>query len=73
MDLSLMEVDPAAVLAFEIERGNIGWTKVELFDLSGPEPALVATHTWGGIVETAGPNAYRFELPAASLVAEPVP
>jgi hypothetical protein len=73
MDVSMSDVEPGGMLTFEIQRGSIGWTKVELFDLSGPEPTLVATRTWGGITGSDGLNPHRFELPAASLVGEPVP
>ncbi len=61
-------VDPDGVLEFVIQRGSIGWTRVESFDLTGAEPVLVATTTWGGIARTDGFNPYAFSLQASSLI-----
>jgi hypothetical protein len=68
LDVSLLNTDPNDTLALEVQRGSIGWTKVEISNLNGPEPVLVGTYTWGGFVGTDGLNPYPFSLPVASLV-----
>jgi serine/threonine protein kinase len=73
IDISLLGADPDGQLAFEIQRGSIGWTKVEIFNFNGPDPVLVDTFIWGGLVGTDGLNPYRFKLPAASVVGPPGP
>jgi hypothetical protein len=65
IDFSILNVDPAGILEFEIQRGNVGWTKVEIYDHSGQEPYLIDSVTWSGIVE--GLNSYYFSMPVAEL------
>jgi len=73
MDVGLLDVGPEGVLAFEIQRGSIGWTRVELFNLTGTEPVLAATTTWGGIAGADGLNPYSFSLQASTLVSATEP
>lgn len=49
VDILLTNVRNTGALVFEIERGNRGWTRVELFNYEGAEPILVKTFVWGGI------------------------
>ena len=66
MDVSLMNADPVAV-TFEIQRGNIGSTQVDLFNMAGGTPVLIGTFTWGGIAGTDGLNPYRFSVDSTLL------
>ena len=69
MDILITDLDPGGALIFEIERGHIGRTEVEIMNFVTDEPILIDTFLWAGINE--GPrNAIQFEIPA-SLIIEP--
>ena len=58
--------ESGGTLVFEIERGHLGWTQVELLQLVEGEPVLVETFAWGGI--TSGErNAATFPISADVL------
>ncbi len=50
-EASISPLDPNRTLAFEIDRGYIGSTQVELSTYLGDTPRLAARLTWGGIRE----------------------
>ena len=57
----LTDLEPAKSLHFEIERGHIGSTKVEISSYSEETPTVVAVLTWDGI--NAGErNAQTYEV-----------
>jgi hypothetical protein len=67
VDVLLTNVGDKGPLVFEIERGNLGWTRVELFNYEGAQPILVKTFVWGGI----GPderNTYDFLIRLEELL-----
>ncbi len=70
MNLFFMNLDPDTILIFEIERGHLGMTQVEIFNYVGEEPVLVETFLWDGIVDS-GRNATAFEIPASLLIEPP--
>jgi glycoprotein endo-alpha-1,2-mannosidase len=63
VDLELAGLNPDDTLTFEIERGHIGWTKVELMRFEGDEPLVVDTLKWFGI-SGGERNARLFNLSA---------
>ncbi len=65
-DMSFTNIDPDGALVFEIERGHLGWTEVEVMNYLGTEPVAAGAFVWDKIAPT-NPNTRRFELPAASL------
>jgi hypothetical protein len=56
-------------LVFEIERGNIGSTQVEFYEVLEDEPVLLETLEWGGI-SGDGRNALSFQIPVEALFGE---
>lgn len=70
-DVLLSDVPEDATVVFEIERGHLGSTTVELMNYLSNEPAIVETASWGGIRST-GRNYSRFEVPAG-LFLRPAP
>jgi glycoprotein endo-alpha-1,2-mannosidase len=67
VDILLTGWESGGTLVFEIGRGNLGWTKVDLFNVSGPEPVAVKTFTWAGI--NPGPrNALTVKIPVDDLL-----
>jgi CubicO group peptidase (beta-lactamase class C family) len=61
-DFCLTDVEQWETLVFEIRRGGIGWTQVELFSHAGEESILVET-----LQCSNGTNICHFEVPAAAL------
>lgn len=57
----LAYLDPEQPLIFEIERGNLGSTQVEVFHLVGESFSPVTTFTWGRIKQH-GRNAQEYEV-----------
>jgi glycoprotein endo-alpha-1,2-mannosidase len=67
VDFLLTGWESGGTLVFEIGRGNLGWTNVDFFNVSGPEPVLVKTFTWAGI--NPGPrNALTVKIPVEDLL-----
>jgi hypothetical protein len=66
-DVILTGVEEGETLGFEIERGHLGSTQVELSNYLGPEPVAVGTFEWGGI-NPGERNAYPIQVPAAALL-----
>jgi len=66
-DVILTGVEEGETLGFEIERGHLGSTQVELSNYLGPEPVAVGTFEWGGI-NPGERNAHPIQVPAAALL-----
>ena len=69
MNLLFINLDPDGNQIFEIARGHLGMTEVEILNYIGDEPVLIETIRWGGVVEGER-NAFQFEIPT-SLFMEP--
>jgi hypothetical protein len=61
------DLDPATSLVFEIERGHIGSTEVELSIYQEDTPKTISVLTWGGI-RPGNHNAEEFRVPAETLM-----
>jgi serine/threonine protein kinase len=70
MNLLLMNLDPEAIQIFQIERGYLGTTEVQIMNYIGDEPVLVETIQWDGIAEGSR-NAKQFEIPSSLLIEPP--
>jgi hypothetical protein len=65
-DILVSGWESGGTLVFEIERGHLGWTMVELSSYVDGAPVLAETFTWGGIA--AGErNAATFNVSADAL------
>ena len=71
VDILVTDTKGDGPLVFEIERGHLGSTKVELSSYRGTKPVVVATWVWDGIAPGER-NAHRFQVPISSVV-NPVP
>jgi hypothetical protein len=67
VDILLSEVQEGGTLAFEIERGHLGSTQVELSNYLGAEPVVVDTFAWAGIAPGER-NARIFQIDGATLL-----
>jgi hypothetical protein len=67
-DLSFTEGSLSENLEFEIDRGHIGATTVEIYSFACGEPAPVDTFTWEDI-QASGENVQSFSIPTAQLSA----
>ena len=63
----LFDVNSGGVIIFEIERGQSGFTQVEVSNYLGDKPILVETLVWDKI-NSGDRNAQRFEIPADKLI-----
>jgi hypothetical protein len=71
VEILLTGIEGGEPLVFEIGRGHLGSTTVELAKGFGAGAAVIASQVWDGIVP-GELNALQFPVPAASLV-EPAP
>jgi glycoprotein endo-alpha-1,2-mannosidase len=67
MDILLVGWESGGSLVFEIGRGHLGYTKVELSKFSGSEAVIVKTVTWAGINPGAR-NALTVTVPVDELL-----
>jgi len=67
VDILLTDVKEDGQLVFEIERGHLGSTKVELISYPGAEPVVVASFVWAGIAPGER-NKHQFQVAVSSLV-----
>ena len=67
VDILLTSTESGETLVFEIERGHLGATQVELWNYLGDEPVLIETLEWAGI-KPSEPNAHTFQIPGAVLL-----
>jgi hypothetical protein len=66
-EVALTELDPGSPLVFEIERGHIGSTTVEVSSFQDGVPSLLTMLTWDGM--SAGPrNAEAYEVSPRPLL-----
>jgi len=65
-DLSITEESLTSNLVFEIDRGYIGMTTVEISNFHCDQPGVVETFTWDGI-QPSGENFQRFMIPITQL------
>jgi hypothetical protein len=68
-DLLFMNWEDEDNLVFEIERGGLGYTRVELFRFVNDELVLAETLIWDGW-NNSGRNTAQFEVPADNLFGE---
>lgn len=62
----LSDIKKGGMLVFEIERGHLGSTQVEVSNYLGEKEVLVGTLVWGKI-NPGDRNAQQFEIPAEKL------
>lgn len=63
----LTEIMPGQDLLFEIDRGHIGATRIEIQSTEGVCPGEIAVFTWEGI-KPVGRNAQTFDVSSESLI-----
>jgi len=66
VDILLTGTEKGKPLVFEIERGHLGSTKVELSSYRGTKSVVVATFVWDGIAPGER-NAHQFEVPVSKV------
>jgi hypothetical protein len=69
-DILFNDLDPSGQLVFDIERGFIGSTQVEISAYSSGQPVLLKTFIWDKTNEANG-NLIEVRLPVADLLAPP--
>jgi len=67
VDVGLSGMKTDRTIVFEIERGNLGSTQVEVMNYLREGPLSIGTYNWSKI-KAAPPNTYTFEVPATSLM-----
>jgi len=67
VDILLTDLKGGGTLVFEIERGHLGSTQVELFNYLGAEPVVVKTFVWDGI-NPGERNATTVQIPTEVLL-----
>ena len=67
VDVFFVDPDPEGMLVFEIERGHLGSTQVELSNYLGSEPVVIETFSWDGINPDER-NTLTVQTPAAGLL-----
>lgn len=66
IDVLVTGSEVGGTLVFEIGRGHLGWTQVELLSYAAPELVVVETLVWDGVLPVE-PNVARFEVPTEVL------
>ena len=72
VEILLTGMEQGGSLVFEIGRGHLGSTTVELAKGSGAGAAVIASQVWDGIVP-GDLNALQFKVPVSSLIDHPIP
>ncbi len=67
VDILVTGTEDGKPLVFEIERGHLGSTRVELSSYRGTTPVVVATFVWDGIVP-GDRNAHQFQVPLSTVL-----
>jgi len=67
VDILVTGMQDGEPLVFEIERGHLGSTQVELMSYVGTEPVVVASLVWDGIAPGER-NARQFQVPVSTVV-----
>lgn len=71
LEVYFAELERGATLVFEIERGHIGSSKVEIQQVLEEGPRTITQFSWDG-AQTAGSNSQRYEV-AADAFLDPAP
>jgi hypothetical protein len=71
VDILFADCESGGTIVFEIERGHLGSTRVELYNYLGTEPVVIGTFEWGSI-NPSGRNATTVQIPAEQIMV-PVP
>ncbi len=66
-DAFFTELDPKGMLVFEIERGHIGSTQVEISSYQDEAPRVIAVLTWDGI-SSGSRNTQVFDVPSEAFL-----
>ena len=66
VEILLTGTEGSDLLVFEIERGHVGSTTVELASYRGTKPVVVASFVWDGIAPGER-NAHRFQVPISQV------
>ncbi|NIS80856.1 MAG: hypothetical protein GTO14_11750 [Anaerolineales bacterium] len=69
VDVFITELDPQGALVFEIERGHLGSTQVELSIYRDEIPREIAVLSWDGI-KPSGRNAQVYEISSEAFTGE---
>jgi len=67
VEASITGLDPEGKLVFEIDRGYIGSTQVEILNTQGETPRIIAAFTWDKI-NPVGQNAKVFEVLSEAFI-----
>jgi glycoprotein endo-alpha-1,2-mannosidase len=67
VDVLVTGTEKGKPLVFEIERGHLGSTRVELSSYRGATPVVVATFVWDGIA-SGDRNAHQFQVPLSTVL-----
>ncbi len=67
VDILVTGAEQGKPLVFEIERGHLGSTRVELTSCQDTNPVVVATFVWDGIAP-GDRNAQQFQVPLSSVL-----
>ena len=67
VEILLTGMEEGEPLVFEIERGHLGSTQVELASYLGTKPVVVASLVWDGIAPGER-NVHQFQVPISSMV-----
>ena len=75
VNIPLYNLRSGQTIKFEIERGNLGMTEVEVYTLADPNrPVTLGTFVWKDTIATPGlRNTYYFEVPSDDLMAGAAP
>ena len=69
LDISFANLDPDGELEFQIGRGHIGATEIEIYVITGDRPVSVGAFSWAGI--NPGPeNLVTERLPSVKLLGD---
>lgn len=71
LEVYFSELEPGGTLVFEIERGFLGSTQVEIQQVIEDSPHFITQFSWEGI-QPAGTNSQQFEV-AADAFLDPTP
>ena len=55
-------------VVFQIDRGNIGFTEVTIYNYIGAGPVTIKTFNWDGVTKER--NSFQFAVPAGTLISQ---
>jgi hypothetical protein len=68
-DVILTNLSAGQDLTLQIDRGNIGYTEVTIYNYIGDLPVEIKTFKWGGV--TSGRNSFKIKISATDLINTP--